>query len=162
LTVKMVHPTLVEKLREQVGHELSASHQYMAVATYFANLSLDGWAQLFFEQSDEERGHARKIIDFLHDAGHTARYDQISAASVTYDSALEVLETCLSWEKLVTKQFQDMAKLCMNEGDFTTFQFIQWFISEQVEEERKLQDLIALVSSGINLFHAQALLPKEG
>lgn len=157
----MISERLYQALNAQIGHELSASHQYLAVATYFGLQSLTGWEQLFDAQSDEERGHARKIIKFLQEVGREPKYDAISAAQGNYSSAVEALEQCLSWEQLVSKQFQDMAKLAIEEGDFTGFQFLQWFIEEQVEEESKMQMLIDIVRSGVNLFEAQALLPQE-
>lgn len=156
----MLSPKLVEALRKQIGSELTASHQYLAVASYFGMQSLNGWADFFFRQSDEEKEHAMKIIKFLLQCNVEPRFPAIAEAKPVFKSAQDAVERCLKWEKEVTKQYHALTDMALKEKDHTSFQFLQWFIEEQVEEEDLMTQLVDLVRSGINLFQAEPLLPK--
>lgn len=157
----MISKNLEKLLGEQVGHELSASHHYLAIAAYFADQGLEGWANFFFRQSDEERGHALKIIKFLLEVGVSPTMPAIGAATPKFKSALDAVSAALKSEQRVSTQFNEMAKTAMADGCYTSFQFVQWFIEEQVEEEASMQQLVDLLNSQPNLFLAQMLLPKE-
>lgn len=145
-------------LIEQVGNELGAHQTYMGMSIYFDRQSLSRWAKLFHDQSVEEAGHAQKIISFLVDQGVVFDLPALKAAKTRYGSALEAAQATLANEQRVTAQFNEMAKVALEEHDHTAFEFVRWFIDEQVEEERKAQGLIDLVASGINLFQAEPLL----
>jgi ferritin len=156
----MITKKMSELLIEQVGHELRAHQLYLGMSIYFSRESLDRWAKLFRDQSTEEAGHAQKIIDFLID--HEVQFDlpALKSATTRYGSALAVAQAALESERRVTAQFGEMNKVALTEGDATAQQFLQWFIEEQVEEERKVQGLIDLIESGINLFQAEPLLDR--
>jgi bacterioferritin B len=154
----MIHKRLQGLLLEQIGHELAASNSYLAIATYFGNQSLDKFADVFYKQSEEEREHALKIVRFLVDVGVEVNIPSISAASSSYGSGLAAIEWALQNERQVTKQFHTMADAALTEKDFTTFQFLQWFIEEQVEEEASMTKLVDLVRAEKNLFRAEELL----
>jgi ferritin len=84
----------------------------------------------------------------------------VKASPTAYASALEAMQVTLTSEEAVTAAFEKMAAAAIIEKDHTAFQFLQWFIEEQVEEERKARALIDLVASGINLFQAEAMLDR--
>lgn len=157
----MISSKLAQKLKEQVGHELGAHQQYLAIGTYFAQQNLDRWAALFYKQAAEEKEHAMKIVRFLTDVGEVAHFPAIPAASSSFKSAADAVGQALQWERTVTGQFQSMAKIALSGGDFVGFQFLQWFLEEQVEEVSSMEKYLALVESGINLFQAEELLEIE-
>ncbi|ADD27682.1 ferritin [Meiothermus ruber] len=157
----MISSKLAQKLQEQVGHELGAHQQYLAIGTYFAQQNLDKWAALFYQQAAEEKEHAMKIVRFLTDVGEVVHFPAIPAASTGFKSAADAVAQALKWERTVTEQFQTMAKIALAEGDYVGFQFLQWFLEEQVEEVSSMEKYLALVESGINLFQAEALLEVE-
>lgn len=156
----MITEKSAELLTEQIGSELAASHNYRGIALYFARQSLMGWAKLFLDQAAEEREHAEKIIAFLVDNEVPFDLPAVGAATTRYSSALEAAQAALDSERKVSGQFRTLASVSLEEDDYTTFQFLQWFIEEQVEEEAKMQALIDLINSGINLFQAESLLEK--
>ena len=156
----MISDRLAKLLIEQIGHELRAHQLYLGMAVYFQRQSLDRWAKLFRDQSIEEAGHATKVMDFLVDVEVNFELPALKAATTRYGSALQVVQTALESERRVTAQFHEMSRAALEENDYTTHQFLQWFIEEQVEEERKAQSLIDLVESGINLFQAEDLLER--
>jgi ferritin len=156
----MISDRLAKLLIEQIGHELRAHQLYMGMAVYFKRQSLDRWAKLFNDQSVEEAQHATKIMDFLVDNNVTYDLPALRAATTRYGSALEIAKAALENERKVTEQFREMGRTALAENDHISFQFLQWFVEEQVEEERKAQGLIDLIDSGINLFQAEPLLDQ--
>lgn len=157
----MITKQLADMLRKQIGQELQAAHMYMGIGSYFAHEGLDKWAALFHEQSDEERGHAMKIVRFLSDVGEEAAFPALKESSASYASAEAAVRAALKSEQVVSDSFRKMAAAAMKHGDFTTFEFLQWFIAEQVEEEAKMSKLLELIASGVNLFVAEELLGGE-
>ena len=156
----MISDRLSKMLIEQIGHELRAHQLYMGIANYFERQSLNRWAKLWHDQSVEEAGHASKIMSFLIDNDVAYELPALKAATTRFGSAASAIETAVDSERAVTKQFKAMASAALSESDHTAHQFLQWFIDEQVEEERKAQGLLDLVNSGINLFQAEPLLDK--
>lgn len=156
----MLTKPLAEALNKQIASEFSASNHYLAIATYFANRSLDEWAAFFFDQSDEERMHGMKILNYLIDNSAHVSLPAVAEASTDYTDALTAVTSALESERKVSKQFHDMAALATKNNDFRGLQFLQWFIEEQVEEEATMHKLVDLVESGVNLFQAQQYLPQ--
>ena len=146
----------------QVAHELSAHQTYMGIALHFERESLKGWARFFHDQATEEAGHALKIITFLVDNDVEFSLPQVGGAPTAYGSARDAVMTALTSEQRVTAQFEALADAARDAKDNRTLQFVQWFIEEQVEEERTMAALLDLVDSGLNLFQAQALLESIG
>ncbi len=155
----MLNSDLIKALNEQIGSELGASNHYLAISSYFALQSLDEWAAFFMRQSDEERMHALKIIDFLIDNDANFDLPALPAEKTNFADALEAVNSALESERKVTQQFNNMASIAQKNGDFRGMQFLQWFIDEQVEEEASMGKLVDLVKSGLNLFQAQHFLP---
>lgn len=147
-------------LIEQIGSELRAHQFYLAVSIWFDRQSLKGWAKLWSKQSVEEAGHASRIMDFLVDNEVDFNLPALKSVSTRFSSAAAAVEQALQNEHDVTKQFNKMAAAATEETDHRAFQFLQWFIEEQVEEERKAQGLLDLINSGINLYQAEPLLDQ--
>src|SRR5262245_8993129 len=154
----MISKRLADMLTAQIASELSAHMIYQAISIYFRRQSLNGWGKLYFDQSVEEAKHADKIIDFLVDHDVAFELPKLPGAKTEFKTSLDAVRTALANEQKVTGQFQAMAKAALDEADHTSYQFLQWFLEEQVEEERTAQALVDLVASGINLFQAEPLL----
>jgi bacterioferritin B len=152
----MISDRLKGMLVRQIASEVTAHMHYLAISIYFRQRSLDRWAELFYKQSMEEAEHAMKIINFLLDDGHEFDLPGVERQSTRFESALAACRSALDSEQRVSRQFQEMAAAATEEKDFRAFQFLQWFIEEQVEEESKMQKLIDLIESGVNLFQIQA------
>jgi ferritin len=142
----------------QVASELSAHQTYMGISIYFTRQSLNGWAKFFHDQATEEAEHGGKIIEYLVDNDVEFSLPQVGGAPTTYPSARAAVEVAQASEAKVTAQFEALANAARDAKDNRTLQFVQWFIEEQVEEERTMAALLDLIDSGINLFQAEALL----
>jgi bacterioferritin B len=154
----MLTDDLRKLLIQQIGSELTAHQQYMAISIWFAQGGLDRWAKLFRSQSMEEAQHAEKIMAFLVDNEVEFDVPALKGVPTRFKSASAAVATALESEQRVAAQFDRIAATALEKGDHRAHQFAQWFIEEQVEEEAKVQRLLDLVESGINLFQAEALL----
>lgn len=154
----MISDKLGALLVKQVASEFNAHQVYMGISIHFERLSLKRWAAIFRAQAIEEAGHGEKIIAFLIDNEVSFDLPPLRGATTHYASATAALEAALASEIAVTGQFDAMAAAARAADDHRAFQFLQWFIDEQVEEERTIRGLLDLVNSGINLFQAEPLL----
>ena len=154
----MIDKRLRALLIEQIGHELSAHQAYAGISIHFERGSLKRWAGLFHEQSTEEGQHAAKIMAFLVDNEVDFDLPAIGPAKTHFESATHAVQAALDSEISVTAQFNAIAAAALSVGDHRTAQFVQWFIDEQVEEERTMRGLLDLLASRINLFQAEPLL----
>jgi ferritin len=154
----MLSADLRKLLIAQIASESAAHQLYLAIAIYFERQSLVRWGALFPAQSVEEAQHAQKIIDFLVDNEVDFDLPALKATSTRFDSPAGAARRALDSERSVAGQFDRAAKVATANDDHRGFQFLQWFIAEQVEEETKIQRLVDLIESGINLFQAEAQL----
>jgi bacterioferritin B len=158
----MIAEQVSKLLVAQIAHELAAHQTYAGMALYFDRQSLKAWAKSFQDQATEEAGHAAKIMAFLIDNEVKFNLPAVPSAPTSYESARAVVTGALANEVKVTAQFDALASAARDAGDHRSLQFLEWFIDEQVEEERTMRSLLDLIDSGINLFQAEALLEGLG
>ena len=158
----MLSEPVTKLLVAQVGHELGAHQAYMGMALYFERQSLKGWSKFFHDQAVEEAEHAAKITSFLIDNDAEFVLPPVGGATTGYPSARAAVEAALASEERVTGQFNALANAAREADDHRAFSFLQWFIDEQVEEERTMHALLDLLDSGLNPYQAQAHLDDIG
>jgi ferritin len=138
----MLKQKVQDALNEQIKHELYSAYVYLAVAAYCDRQSLSGFAHWMREQSKEELGHALKIFDFISDRGGTVQLQAVDKPPVDYGTPLQVAEKALEHEKRVTGLIERLYELAVKENDYATQAMLQWFIEEQVEEEKNAGHLV--------------------
>ena len=131
---------IYKALNEQIKHELYSSYLYLSMASYFENIPLEGFYKWFRKQAEEEREHAMKIYDYILDRNLHVDLQAIDKPIVKFESIEEIFKLALEHEKKVTKWIYQIYELAINEKDHATHVFLQWFITEQVEEEKNAQD----------------------
>lgn len=141
----IISAKLAGALNEQVGHEYGASLQYVSIASYFEQQKLKLLAKLFFEQSDEEKMHALKLVHYLLDTQAGVQIPSIPAPKPTFASAEEAVGAALKWEKDVTAQITGLMQIAVDDNDYMSQSFLQWFIDEQLEEITKMDQLLSVV-----------------
>jgi ferritin len=141
----LINEKLLDALNEQIGWEFFADKQYLAMAIYFEERGLSNLAKFFYAQADEERAHGLKIIKHIVDAGGKPQVPALNAPKGAFSSAEEVAQLFVDQEHEVTKSFYKMADMALAEKDYMTFNFLQWFIEEQLEEEASAGHLLQLV-----------------
>ncbi|MCT8138941.1 ferritin [Anaerobacillus sp. CMMVII] len=157
----MVSENLVKALNEQMNFEFESAQVYLAMAAYCSAESLDGFANFFIVQAEEERFHAMKFFNFINDIGHRAIITGFENPSNEYKSMLDAFEKGLAHEKLVTKKIYNLADIALNEREHATMTFLKWFIEEQVEEEASFDTIIQKLKRIENDSNAFFMLDNE-
>ncbi|MBE2246354.1 MAG: ferritin [Candidatus Competibacteraceae bacterium] len=157
----MVGKKLEKLLNEQLEMEAYASSSYLAMASWCEVNGLDGSATFFYNQSDEERMHMLKLFRFINERGGHAITPSLKKPKTSFKNILELMETFLEHERSVTEAVNKLVYIAGQEKDYTSLNFLQWYISEQHEEEtlaRTLLDKIKLIGmQGSGLY----LIDKE-
>jgi len=132
-------------LNEQVGLELAACIKYDAIAAHFATEGLPRLSAFFFQQATEERGHAHRFIRFILDTGGRVEIPEIPKPPHHFKFAKDAVKLALEGEHLVTAAIHELMELATAEKDYSTANFLQWFIGEQVEEVATMDQLLKVV-----------------
>jgi ferritin len=132
----------VEALNNQIGREFLAAHQYTAIAAFYDRLTFPRLAKFFYDQADEERGHAMKMIGYLRDTGADAELGQIPAPKNDFSDHVEPIRLALENEKKVTVAIAGLFEIARETDDYASESFMQWFVDEQVEEESTMEGLL--------------------
>ena len=131
----MIKDKVLKALDKQINMELNSSYIYLAMSSFFYEENLNGFATWFRIQSAEEYGHAMKIFDYIHQANANVNLLQIDEPKSGWKTALDVFEDTYKHEQKVTASIYNLVDLAITEKDHATNNFLQWFVSEQVEEE---------------------------
>lgn len=155
----MLSKVVQEALNKQVAMEAASSQAYLAMASWCEiQPGLDGVTEFFYEQADEERMHMLKLIKYINERGGFGVVPALAQPNITFQSLKRVFEDFLKHEIAVSECINDLVDLAFREKDFATHNFLQWYVSEQIEEEalaRTLNDKLELVGDdkgGIYLF----------
>lgn len=151
----MLSQKLEDALNAQMNWEIYSAHIYLSMSSHFAQEGLGGFASWMYAQYQEEMFHAMKFFDYINEAGGHAQLGQIDAPQQSWESPLAAFENALEHEKGVTARINEIADLAVEEKNHAVGIFLQWFISEQVEEEDSVGDIVGklkLVGDGGGLF----------
>ena len=141
----MAAEAFIDQLNIQIGNEFAASQQYIACAIYYDEQTMQQTAQLFFDQAVEERNHAMMMVRYLLDADAPVAIPGVVAPVTRFTDVVAPVALALEQEKRVTQQINELIGIARAEYDFSSDQFMQWFIKEQVEEVAKMIDLLTVV-----------------
>ncbi|PKP45334.1 MAG: ferritin [Bacteroidetes bacterium HGW-Bacteroidetes-11] len=138
----MISKKVEEAINEQIKKEEHSSRIYMAMASWCETNGYRGAADFLYKQSDEERMHMLKFIKFLNDRGGYSVLDSLEVPVSQYKSLREVFDHVLSHEEFVTASINQVYEVSLNEKDYTTGNFLQWYINEQIEEESTVHGIL--------------------
>jgi ferritin len=149
-------------LNAQIGHELGNSNQYLAIAAYFEKEALFGLAKIYYTQAEEEREHAMKFVKFLVDAGGRVAIPAIAAPQNEFESAVEAAQQALDSELVTTRQIYDLVTLAIEEKNYIAHNFLQWFVSEQLEEVSSAETRLSVIRrAGPSVLMVEAYLAHD-
>ncbi len=149
-------------LHDQIGHEFTASQQYIAIAAYFDDADLPQLAAHFYKQAVEERNHAMMIVRYLIDRRVSVEIPPVGAVTNGFTTPREPLALALAQEQTVTEQVTELARTARDEGDYIGEQFMQWFLKEQVEEVALMDTLLTVAErAGDNYFDLEEFVARE-
>jgi ferritin len=138
----MIPKAMQDAMNEQIKNELYSAYLYLSMAAHFESKTLAGFANWLRIQAKEELGHAMKFYDFILERGGEVTLKAIDQPPSSWKSNLEAFEQVLAHEQKVTKNIHDLYELALKEKDYPSQVMLQWFIEEQVEEEKNATEII--------------------
>lgn len=142
----MISQGLADAINRQIVNELFSSNAYLQIASYFDGRGLKVLARHFFRQSDEERGHALRLLRYLLDVGKPLDLGSVPQPPREFKSTEHAIQTAVDQELEVTRQINALMATAHKESDYASIGTLQWFVEEQVEEVSSMSDLLQLVS----------------
>jgi ferritin len=139
----MISEKITTALNEQINKEMYSAYLYMSMSAHCTNVGLDGFANWFMIQYQEEMTHAMKLYDYINNQGEKVVLGAIEKPPSDYGTTLEMFEATLAHEQFITKSINDLVYLAMEERDYATQIFLQWYVTEQIEEEGNDNEIIA-------------------
>ena len=149
----MIKEKILKALNKQINEELYSSYAYLAMSAHFSSESLDGFAHWFMLQSQEEYGHAMKILQYILDRNGKVSLMKVDPPKAVWKAPVDIFKETFDQEVSVSKSINGIVELSLAEKDYATNNFMQWFVSEQVEEEStalKLLDRLKLIGDNKN------------
>ncbi|CDF77823.1 ferroxidase [Formosa agariphila KMM 3901] len=154
----MLSKKIEEVLNKQIRIEAESSQIYLAMACWAEVKGLEGISNFMYKQSDEEREHMLKLVKFINERGGHAFISELKAPNVTFTSFKEMFEMLFKHEVFVSESINELVHISLEQKDYATHNFLQWYVSEQIEEEamaRTILDKINLIGDdkgGLYLF----------
>ena len=129
-------------LNLQIEKEANSSQLYLSMASWAERNGLGGTAQFLYAHSDEERMHMLKLVKFVNERGGVVKIPQLDSPKHDFNSLEDLFTSLLNHEIMVTQSINEIVHLCINQKDYTTHNFIQWYVAEQIEEEALAQNIL--------------------
>lgn len=146
----MLSKKIQTALNEQIALEHEASQYYMSMASWAEVQGYPGISMFLYRQSDEERMHMLKLFHYINDRGGHARVPSTDPPPVSFENVNEIFEHVREHEQKVTSEINLLVDACLKEKDYTTHNFLQWYVAEQIEEEnlaRHILDKLKLIGN---------------
>lgn len=144
----MLSSKIETALNQQIELEAASSQYYLAMASWAEIQGMNGVAQFLYHHSDEERMHMLKLMKYINERGGHAEVPLLKAPPKAFKSVKDVFDQVLKHEIKVSTEINKLVAICVKEGDYTTHNFLQWYVSEQIEEEalaRRVLDKLKLL-----------------
>jgi ferritin len=138
----MLNEKIQAALNKQLNAELYSSYLYLSMSGYFQSINLPGFANWMRVQAQEELVHAMKFYDFINERGGRVMLQPVEGPPTEWSSPLDAFENAYKHEQKVTGLINDLVNLAVKEGDHATNIFLQWFVTEQVEEEASADEVV--------------------
>ncbi|KUK79525.1 ferroxidase [Mesotoga sp. Brook.08.YT.4.2.5.1] len=149
----MITARMEKEINAQIKAEFESAFIYMGMAAWAHKNGYFGTENFMWKQAKEEEEHAMKFIDYLKDVDATVDIPGIEKPTINYKSILDVFEKGLEHEKYITSRINNLVTISDEEGDYATNDFLQWYVTEQVEEEKTFRDVVKrlrMVGDNIN------------
>ena len=138
----MLSNTILEKLNRQVNLEAGSSHLYLEMSAWLLSQSLDSSAAFFRAHAEEEKAHMMKLFDYINETGSLALIGDVATPAPEWKTHIELLEAAYNHELAITKSINELVDAALLEKDYSTFNFLQWYVAEQHEEEHIFSSML--------------------
>lgn len=157
----MLSKKMEKALNEQINKEIYSAYLYMSMSAHSTDIGLSGFANWFMVQYHEEMEHAMKIYDYVNDQGGKVILMTIDQPPSNFRDPMDMFKKTLKHEQFVTKSINDLVDLAIKEKDHATQIFLQWFVTEQIEEEGNDNDIIAKLELAGDKGNGLFMIDKE-
>ena len=138
----MLSERMQKALNDQIKIEAESSQIYLAMASYSEIQGLEGVSEFMYGQSDEEREHMLKFFKYINERGGHAVVSELAKPQAAFGSIKEMFETLLNHEIFVSKSINELVHIALEEKDYATHNFLQWYVAEQIEEEAQAKTIL--------------------
>lgn len=138
----MLSKVMQDALNEQIKHEFYSSYLYLAMSAYFESNSMPGFARWMRVQSEEENAHAMRLFDFINDRGGSVELQAIEQPPGEFKAPLDAFQQALEHERKISALIHQLYELAVKEKDYPAQVHLQWFVDEQVEEEKNASQIV--------------------
>ncbi|PIE51342.1 ferritin [Candidatus Fermentibacteria bacterium] len=157
----MLSVKMEKAINEQINKELFSSYLYMAMSMYFEDGELSGAASWMRVQAQEELSHADKLMKYVNERGGRVVLEALEKPRTAWDTPLEACKEVLEHERFISASINNLVQLAREENDFMTDNFLQWYVSEQVEEEASAADVVRMFSLAGNAGGGLLMIDRE-
>ncbi len=157
----MIKEKIQNALNEQLNAELYSSYLYLSMSAYFESVALKGFANWMQVQAQEELTHAMKFYDFIQESGGRVILTAVDAPQIQWDSPLAAFEHVYQHEQKVTGLINNLVNLAVTEADHASNNFLQWFVTEQIEEEASADEIVQKIKLSGDDRSALSFLDQE-
>jgi ferritin len=157
----MLNKEMAQALNDQINREMYSAYLYMSMSACSNQTGLKGFANWFMVQYHEEMYHAMKMYEYVQRQGEEVKLEAIEAPPAEFASQLDMFTQTLAHEQYITSSINDLMELAIAKKDHATQIFLEWYITEQVEEEENDNDIIAQLKLIGNNVHALLMLDRE-
>lgn len=148
-------------MNDQIQHEIESAYIYLSMAAYFDAENLPGFAQWMKMQYEEEMAHAFRFYDYINDRGGRVKLQPVNQPPIEFDSPLAAFQAALEHEQKITADIDRLYAMALDEKDYPSQTFLQWFIDEQVEEEQHVGEAVENIKMVGDNTHAILMLDRE-
>lgn len=138
----MINNKMQDVLNEQINAELYSGYLYLSMSAYYQSINLSGFANWMYVQMLEEQAHAQILYNHIVDRGGRVILKAIEAPQIEWENALAPFEAALKHEQKITSLIHNLVTIATDEKDYASNAMLQWFVTEQVEEEKNVSDII--------------------
>lgn len=158
----MLSEKMAKALNDQIKEELFSAHLYLSMAAWFKSQNYNGFSSWMINQFKEEQAHAQKFYGYIHDRGNVVKLKGLDDPKTEWKSPLDVYEDAFKHEQYITGKINELYEMAVAENDRATQVFLDWFVTEQVEEEASVDEYVQLLKmvgdkpQGVFMVNAQA------
>jgi ferritin len=157
----MIKTEMAAALNEQINREMYSAYLYMSMSAYSNKSGLKGFANWFMVQYHEEMFHAMKLYEYVQRQGEDVKLESLATPPASFESALDMFTQTLTHERYITQSINDLMDLAQSLKDHATQIFLEWYVTEQVEEEENDNDIIQQLNLIGNNPHGLLMLDRD-
>ncbi len=158
----MLKKQVVDKLNEQINQEFYSSNLYLQMSSWCTYKGLEGSAKFLKAHATEEMGHMQRLFDYVNECGAIAKLGEIKAPPTEFDSIISIFQQTYEHESSITNSINDLVHLAFDQQDYSTFNFLQWYVAEQHEEEKLFKSILDKINiigtEGRGIYHIDQVI----